>query len=933
LYNRQISTDVISRLDGIANSLMFDKRGGSAAPLQLRGLSTLTGGISRPLIIVDNFPYEGDINNLNPNDIESVTLLKDAAAASIWGARAGNGVIVLTTKKGVLNSRNVITLVSNLGIVQRPDLFYVPQMSSSDYIDIERFLFDKGVYNSALGDKIRWPVISPVVEILDKEKQGVYSSEVANSLINKLAEQDVRDDISRYFYRNAVNQQYNLQLSGGSAVNSYSLSAGYDRNLKNEVGNSYDRFTLRAFNSYRLSTKFQLDAGISFTSSKNTSNAIGEIRTSDIGGTLYPYAQLVDDSGNAMVLERNYRLGFVDTVGNGKLLDWHYRPYDELKNSNKTNRIQDFLFNLSAQYKLHPLLTASFKYQYHKGVNIGNSYQGVDSWYTRNLINRFTQVVGSNVKNIVPVGGIFDQSKNELQGHAIRGQIDFQYNSDVKHHLNAFLGGEVRQNTADYNSSRLYGYDPRYLTHQSVDYTNRYPIYGGLGSAAFIPYAAVLNGRIDRILSMYLNSSYTYLGRYMLTASARRDATNLFGAHTNNKWKPLWSLGVGWTISDEPFYNLSELSYLKLRATYGYTGNVNNSISALTTLSFSPMSSKTQLPYATVVNPPNPWLRWEQVVTWNVGFDLATKNKRLTASFEYYNKRSSDVISAEPADITSGFNRLTRNSAQLRNRGVDINVSSRNITGRFDWQTNAMLSVNNMKVEKYLLPPIRPSSMVGNGINISPIEGKGVFNLVSYRWAGLDPENGNPLGYQAGEVSGDYRSILDNAEITDLKFHGAATPKYFGALRNTLSLEGFSISFNLTFRFDYYFRRRSMSYLGLYAGAVGHGDYYKRWQSSGDELFTYIPSAIYPSDNRRDQFYRDAEVLVERADHIRLQDINLSYDFGQRIKKPDWLKSLSFNVYLSNLGVLWTKNTLGIDPDFNEMPLPKSYSFGIRARF
>lgn len=933
LFNRQISTDVLSRLDGIVNSLLFDKRSSSAAPLQIRGLSTLTGAISRPLIILDNFPYEGDIENINPNDIESVTVLKDAAAAAIWGARAGNGVIVLTSKSGVFNEQSNVSVTGNIGITARPNLFYAPQMTTSDFIDIERFLFEKGEYNWALSERTSWPVVTPVVEILNKEATGIYSDTEAKQAIDALRQLDVRDDLSRYLYRNAVNQQYNLQLSGGTQRSHYNASVGYDRNLRSEVGNAYERLSLRTSNMYRLTKGLDLDLGLTYTESKATNNNPGEIRTSDVGGTLYPYARLVDDDGNSAILERNYRLGFVDTVGGRKLLDWHYRPLDEITASDNTNHIHDMLLNAGLKYSFLSFFDASVRYQYHSARNNGQHHYSIDSWYARNLINRFTQIAGGNTIYIVPNGGILDESTGTRNGHSLRTQLNFTHNTHKDHAINAFMGAEVRNHATDISNSRVYGYDERYLTHQSVDYINRYPIYGGLSSNSLIPYNAGLSGFLNRAISMYFNGTYSYKDRYVLTGSARRDASNLFGTDTNNKWKPLWSLGIAWELSNEPFYKLDALPYLKIRATNGYTGNVNNSLSALTTLNFRSLSSKTRLPYAIIANPPNPSLRWEQVATWNIGVDFATRNRRISGSIEYYNRKSTDVISAEPADITTGFNTLTRNSAQLRNTGMDINIASANLRGAFSWNTNVLFSLNKTKVEKYLVEAIRPSSMVGSGHTISPIVGRGAYNIVSYRTAGLDPENGNPQGYVGGEISSDYRDIIDNAQEGDLVFHGSATPQKFGAIRNTFSWKGVSLSFNLSYRYDYYFRRRSISYLGLYGGAVGHADYYQRWQNPGDEMHTYIPSAAYPVDSRRDQFYRDADVLVKRGDHIRLQDINLNYSIGNDVIARTPFKRLTVTGYISNIGVIWTKNSLNVDPDFNEMPLPTSYTFGLKAEF
>ncbi|QEC52891.1 TonB-dependent receptor plug domain-containing protein [Anseongella ginsenosidimutans] len=217
LFNRQISTDVISRLDGITGGVLFDKRSGGSTRFNVRGLSTFLSE-ERPLIVLDNFPYEGDIQNINPNDIESVTILKDAAAASIWGTRAGNGVVVITTKKATYNQPFKLSVSSNVSVVQRPDLFYQSQMSSGDYIDAERFLFERGAYDADINNTRSRPVLTPVVEILNKQRNGLITEAEATRQINALRKHDVRKDLEEYFYRRAINQQYNMQLQGAVLI-------------------------------------------------------------------------------------------------------------------------------------------------------------------------------------------------------------------------------------------------------------------------------------------------------------------------------------------------------------------------------------------------------------------------------------------------------------------------------------------------------------------------------------------------------------------------------------------------------------------------------------------------------------------------------------------------------------------------------------------
>jgi len=204
MLNRRTGTDILSRLEGITSGLQFDRRGQSpdqttanAGNIVIRGISTLSSNIKTPLIVLDNFPYEGDILNINPSDIEQVTVLKDAAAASIWGARAGNGVIVITTKKGKLNSALKISSGANLIISEKPDLFAYPTMSSSDFIDVEQYLFRQNFYDAALGNNTTFPVLSPAVEIFDQSRRKLISRSDSTVLIDELKGMDVRRDFDK----------------------------------------------------------------------------------------------------------------------------------------------------------------------------------------------------------------------------------------------------------------------------------------------------------------------------------------------------------------------------------------------------------------------------------------------------------------------------------------------------------------------------------------------------------------------------------------------------------------------------------------------------------------------------------------------------------------------------------------------------------------
>ncbi|HEY0897450.1 MAG TPA: carboxypeptidase-like regulatory domain-containing protein, partial [Sphingobacteriaceae bacterium] len=295
LFESRASADVLSRLENLTSSLSFDRRDGRVSPMAVRGRSTILSN-NEPLVVVDNFPYDGDLRNLNPNDIESVTVLKDAAAAAIWGARAGNGVIVINTKRG---GTSKVEIRSNVTVGSRPDLYYDKNfLSSGDFIDVEKMLFERNFYSADENAAAR-PALSPAVEIMIAERDGIIAPAEAESRLNGLRQQDVRRDFDRYVYRNPVTQQHALAISGGGTQYQYYFSGGYDRHLTNIDQNRSDRITLTSFNTFKPIKKLEVDAGLSFSRYGRDFHDIeyGSVVSGGSRSALYPYAKLRDESG------------------------------------------------------------------------------------------------------------------------------------------------------------------------------------------------------------------------------------------------------------------------------------------------------------------------------------------------------------------------------------------------------------------------------------------------------------------------------------------------------------------------------------------------------------------------------------------------------------------------------------------------------------
>lgn len=931
LLNRSIGSNIIDRLDGITSGLLMDKSG-THTPLTIRGVGTLntnSDDVYAPLIILDNFPYEGNINDINPNDIQSVTVLKDAAAASIWGARAGNGVIVITTKTGIYNQKVKININSNLTITNKPDLYAISQMSVSDYIDYEKFLFDQGYYDAKLADNKNYPVMSPIVQILQKEKAGELSLEDASNAIDQLRNNDIRRDYLKYVFRKEMTQQYAVTVSGGSGSISYLTSFGYDKDLASLVGNDDRRITWRSQVKFTPFKKLNLEVNTTSSWVKQTENGIYPI-TYSRNFPLYPYARLTNDDGTPIQLDKDYRADFKDTAGNGHLLDWSYVPLkDRNTMDNRTSR-SNLIINAHIMYDVFPFLKAELYYQHGDENTSVRMYKSKSSYYTRNLVNLFTNINGDNVTYGIPVGGIQDLNNIQAVTNNGRAQLDFDKTFSSKHNLTAIIGGEIRQTQVNSHENRVYGFNDKNLTYIDVNVLDRYPILDGLSYTSKIPTNTNFSGSLNRIVSVYGNAAYNYDNRLNLSVSARKDASNILGVATNNKWKPLWSAGVSWTISKERFYHLGFLPYLKLRSTIGYSGNVNNSIPAVTTLQYNTNNSVTSnLPYAEIHNAPNPDLSWEKIKMLNIGVDLGLYKNILEGSIEYYSKLSSDLIAPSPIDITlTGFQTINRNIATLDAHGWDITLNAHILQGSLKWNSSLLFSYDNIKVGKYFVENA-PHTYVGKGVSLSPFVGLAPYNIISYRWGGLNPKNGDPIGYLNGERSEDYQSIATNSTWKDLVISGPSVPPYFGSWLNTIGYRTISLSFNIVYKFGYYFRRPTINYTSL-NGGLSNGDFDKRWKKPGDEKYTDIPSLIYPADYYRDMFFTSSATTVEHGDNIRLKDIRLNY----HISAHKGLPAIDVYVFANNIGILWRKNRLGLDPDvYNTYPTPKSYSLGIKIDF
>ena len=889
-----VSTSVIDRLENNVPGLIFNKSGqqpGNQTQISIRGQSTI---FSRPdpLIVIDNFPYEGSLESINPDDIESVSVLKDAGAASVWGARAANGVIVLTTKKGRLSETinvdfNVLTTLSG-----KPDLYYKPIIPTVDYIQIERELFEKGFYDVDISDPNR-PALTPVVELLLANGAGRIDNGQLESQLAGLSTRDLRRDMEDYVYRNQLNTHYSLGLNRSSDQSSWLLRLGFDDNQDNLVENGFQRFNSRFLIDQKLlKGKMRVSSELNFNWSGTDRPNTGQIKMSSFRD-VYPYANLKNPDGSASSIIRDYRAPFIDSLlaQDLGLLDWNYRPLEDLALIESHQSLKELRANLSLSYELMKGVQIATYYQYANIAGETRNNKPLGSYEVRDMINSYSSLQDDGaLSRAIPVGGILDLTKTANTSH--RGRIQLSINRDLLTdlNLNSIIGSEVNNGWMSGSQVRFYGYSEEQASIVPVDYVNLYPQFINDVYNRQVPNYDNVMRTADRFVSYYQNSSLAFKSKYIITGSTRIDKSNIFGVDANQKGVPLWSLGGAWLMHKEAFAKNwgPNISNLKLRVTYGSNGNVNRSLSAYTTAQYFGVGPFNRLPFANVINPPNAMLRWEKTKVLNLGLDFTFFNGRLSGNFDYYKRQGIDLIGDTEYPSSSGVTRFRGNVASTKGSGFELLLASENLKGALGWQSVLMFSRAKDIVTKYsITTPISLSVLQSASLN--PREGKPLHSMYSFAFEGLDPDTGDPVGLLEGMPSQDWSGILKNTAFEDLIFHGSSRPQWLATLRNTWRFRSWALSTNVSYRGDYYYRRNSVNYIsnGRMDNGLGsnHADYLLRWQKPGDELRTNVPSIPQTLNVNRENYYRLSETLVERGDHIRWEDLSIiSEYFGKKRK-------------------------------------------------
>lgn len=926
--------NILDRIEGVSTGLQFDRRGVSDEgsdykEVRLRGVNSIYAD-RNPLVILDDFPYEGDLNSINPADIANITVLKDAAAASIWGARAANGVIVITSKQGRYGQNTTFELGTGIHMKASPNLFDTYGiLDANGTIEWERMLFDQGQYEQ-MEHAVQRPLLTDAVETFIAYRDGAIDTDAYNDRIRDLSENELRRDVQKYLYKSSYGQQHNIGMRGGTSTMRYAIGAGYERNPSNIIGNHRERANVSANNTYAVNRKWSLMTNFLYTMNGDVRDGIGL----EVFDQAPAYTRLVDNIGNELPVPRDYRVGYLEEeVQRDDLLDWRYWPLREVYLNNNQNRMSNLLMGINLEYELMDKLRVSMRYQYQNATEDSRQYNHKDSYYVRNLINRFTQQDG---RKVISDGAIVDELKQETVTNNYRVQFNYSDGLLFGNRLDVLGGVEIRERLSSGAGLRLYGYNNSILTSQStVDYATFFPVRPSSSLRIPLGYNNRLSGTVDRFLSVYANAGYQVADGLQVSASFRKDASNLLGVNQNQRWTPLWSVGTAWDMVRSTNHLTAWLDKFRLRLTYGYNGNIDKSTSAHVTAVYA-NDALTGFPYAQIQNPGNPDLTWEKTGMLNMAAEFTLFKNRLNGTVEYYSKRISDLLGFIPVESTSGFTggigppySYRSNYAKMKNQGVDIMLDTHAIEkGPLTWRTGFLFSWAKNEITDYRQESINPFDFLTADFGI-PRVGHSLDAAYSLPWGGLDPDTGDPRFLLDGVPTNEYAKFR-NIPLDQLVLQGLYVSPIFGSFTNTISYNRFSLQTLFTYKLDYYFRRQSINYNNFLPDSQGHADFHSRWREPGDELMTHVPSFPSQNNTNRDQVYYHADILKDRADHIRFNHISLGYSLGEKHLSLAKVKSASISFQVTNLGLLWAKNSTKIDPDWHKLSVMPSKAYTLR---
>lgn len=893
-------SNVSKALQGtVAGLQSFSSSGqpGSDATIIIRGVGSVNAS-NTPLYVVDGVPYDGNLSSISSSDIASITVLKDAASAALYGSRAANGVIMITTKQGSNNTAPSIDFSAKYGVSDRARADYT-QLTTPQYyelywealrnnrLDVGYTAQDAAAYASknlvgALGVNPFGSANPQPVGLDGKLKAGLAP------LWN--------DNWDEALRQNAHYTDLNLQVSGGGKNVKYFLSAGYLDDQGAYIESGFKRYTFRTNLLSDIRPWIQVGVNVSATHSlqdypkQDDSESSNVILTARNLPPFYP------------IYQRDWATGeyLLDESGN-RIYDWGTYRKSYLSNQNLVASMPHDLNRLTrdaASLRSHVLITPFKDLTYKFSMNV--DYNSLFTHYYANP----TYTGESD-------GGNVTKGNTRTTGVTINNVVNYTHSFNDVHNLRLMAGQEYYEfNTANFSGNRSNIIMDGYYEPDAAATLNSF------------------DGNSDqyKLLSFFGNAEYNYAQKYYVSASVRSDGSSRF--HPDHRWGTFWSFGASWKIMQENFMKSTAgwLSNLSLRASYGAQGNDNVGYYAYQALYGIANNLGERGLVASRLATPN--LSWETNLNFNVGLDFGLWDNRLSGSVEYFVRSSKDLLFNKDLVPSSGFGSTLQNIGALRNYGWEAQLTGYVISNN-DWKWKLGLNGTAYK-NKITSLPLRE---MWSGTK-KWVEGGSLYDFYLVEWAGVNPENGHPQWYKYVDgkkvVTEDYSSttVKDKVKV------GNSLPTLTGGLTSDLSYKNWSFSFLLSYSLGgSIYNGDKVSLMGQYATATGwSSDMLRRWTT--DNRYTDIPRlTTNPASSWTNQSSR---FLVDRS-YARLKNVTLSYTLPTRWVKAASLKDVSLFLQGENL-LTFTKEQ-GLDPEqtidgstYFRYPAMKTLSFGINVK-
>lgn len=931
----------------------------SATPkIRIRGNATINGNKS-PVWVVDgvileqNVPFTAsDINSedaeylignaisgINPQDIETITVLKDASATAIYGVKAANGVIVVTTKKGKAG-RPLVTYNGNITLNSRPSYDNFKLMNSQERVQFSKSLVDSGIN---FGSTPYGPSYEGAYEELISKK---ITLDEFKEKVNTLQTQNT--DWFKHLFSNSITHTHNVNISGGTDKIKYYMSAGYYDVEGSARSASSKKFTTLAKITADINKHINLLAKINFSTTSNKG----------YGSSIDPFTYAYNRSRTIPLYNSDGSLYYSHIEVSSSSLGSNpvgFNILNELDNTGKSSKLEDYNALLQLNIKIIQDLKYEGTFSYYNSNTSTRDWATANS-YTIGVIRGYDYGAydaydNAYWKSPLPYGGRLSQSNIRKSGYTIRNQINFNKIIFDKHHINIIGGIEARRNQYKGVSQTGYGWVPEFGEQFNPVMTESY-IANYAENRATDP---INTNSFTQVASFYGLASYEYSDLYIFSANIRSDGSNKFGSNPKYRWLPTYSFAIKWNLMNEPFMKAYKwIDNLAFRGSYGLQGNINVDDSPYLIVTTGTRDNVLGLPISNIKRLPNPDLRWEKTHSWDAAIDFSFFNERIRGGIDFYGKKTKDLIMTKTVASSNGRTSLYYNAGKMDNKGYEGFINFGIIKNKeWSWRFGVNFSCNKNNITYANPEDLSENEIINKMLSGTlAVEGSALGSLYSYHFAGINQDIGYPMFYtKSGKLS-----ILGTKPDMELVKTGTIFPKLTGGFDTQINYKNFSLSMDFTYSFGSksrlpeYYTNNTIDPLSNLSQ-----DWLKCWKQSGDETIYPAPynslllnnyfatesGSLYNTYDsnvsnrvRPYSMYNYSDIRVAKMDFIKMKMLALSYNFPRKYLESINISQLLLRFQVTNLFTIANKKWNGLDPETRtNIPSTPTYSFSVNVSF